>query len=109
MLIGAIIGLIVGIIKNNPAVWLGVGAALGLLLGLGLKGTHKTKRNEIEIKSEKLMWIGFFLIVPIMFFGDFLKGSFWFDVFGILALIGSAVVIINFINLMKERRKSDNS
>ena len=96
---GILIGIVVGIMKAEIFVWLGVGAAEGFLIGLLMESRIK------KIKPEKLMWIGFFLLFPIMFFDDYLKGSFWFDVFGILALIGAFILIFNFTRVLKKRKK----
>jgi len=43
-------------------------------------------------------------MLPIMFFDNYLKGSFWYDVFGILAVIGGFTLIVNFNNLRKMKK-----
>lgn len=99
-LFGALIGLIVGFMKNEIALWLVVGSVLGFLVALFFESTVAK-----GVGPDKLMWAGFFLLFPIMFFRDYLKGSFWYDVFGILAVIGSFTVIVNSVKLLKEMKK----
>jgi len=97
-LFGAIIGFVVGLMKNQIAVWLIVGSILGFLIALLIEIKLKEK-----VKPEKLMWLGFFLLFPIMFFADYLKGSFWYDFFGILSVIGSFTIIINFVKFIRKK------
>ena len=96
---GILIGIVVGIMKGEVAVWLGVGSALGFLVALFIETKTKT------LKPEKIMWFGFFLLFPIMILDDYLEGTFWFDVFGILAVIGSFVLISNFVKFLRGRKK----
>ena len=84
--------------KNGFAIWLGVGALLGFLVALFIEFKVKT------LEPEKIMWVGFFLLFPIMFFDDYLKGTFWFDVFGILAVIGSFTLIVNFGKMLRKKK-----
>jgi len=99
LLIGVIIGVVVGLMKNEFVIWIGVGSMLGFLIALFIE------RKVKKIEPEKIMWVGFFLLFPIMFLSDYLKGSFWFDVFGILAVIGSFILLINFVKMLRERKK----
>jgi len=99
-LFGALIGLIVGFMKNEIALWLVVGSVLGLLVALFFES--KVAKG---VEPEKLLWFGFFLLFPIMFFSDYLKGRFWYDVFGILAVIGSFTVIVNSVKILRKRKK----
>ena len=96
---GALIGLLVGVMKNEIALWLVVGSVLGLLVALFFE------RISAKVEPEKLLWFGFFLLFPIMFFSDYLKGSFWYDFFGILAVIGSFTVIVNSGKILRKRKK----
>ena len=96
-LFGVLIGFVVGLMKNQIAMWLVVGSIIGILIALLIEFKLKNK-----VKPEKLMWLGFFLLFPIMFFADYLKGSFWYDVFGILAVIGSFTIIINFFKFIRK-------
>lgn len=105
-LFGMLIGFVVGIMKNQIAVWFVVGTILGFLIALLIEIKLKDK-----VKPEKLLWLGFFLLFPIMFFADYLKGSFWYDFFGILAVIGSFTIIVNFVKFiikknLEEEKKS---
>ena len=101
-LFGIIIGGVVGVMKNEFVVWLAVGSLWGFLVAIFIEWKAKT------LEPEKIMWVGFFLLFPIMFFDDYLKGTFWFDVFGILAVIGSFTLIMNFgkmLRKMKSKKK----
>ena len=51
------------------------------------------------------MWIGFFLIFPIMFFGNQLRGNPWYNVFGVLALIGAAIAFYSFVKIVRKKKK----
>ena len=88
-----------GFMKHEIALWLGVGSALGFLAALFFENVHK------KIKPEKLMWTGFLLVFPVMFFSNQLKGTFGYDVFGILALIGVFTLIVNFGNVRRKKKK----
>lgn len=99
-LFGAITGIIAGLMKNEAAVWLSVGSVLGFLTGLFFES-----KAAKGLEPHKLMWAGFFLLFPIMFFGDHLIGSFWFDFFGILGLIGSFTLILNFVKIVRKKKK----
>ena len=96
---GAIIGLIVGLMKGNFLIWLGVGALLGFLVAIFIESRLKT------LEPEKVMWFGFILLFPVMFFKGYLKETVWWDVFGILAVIGSFIIIVNFGKMLKEMKK----
>ena len=63
------------------------------------KQTKETRRDFI------LMYLGLFLIFPILFFGNQLKETIWFNVFGILALIGAGIKIYYFIKIINRGRK----
>ena len=109
-LIGAAIGVVVGLMKNNLGIWLGVGAGIGLIvsliIGKKIKAKQPFKKGLTQnMGPDKIMWIGFFMLFPIMFFANQLKGSFWYDVFGILAVMGAFILIINFVKLMKKKKK----
>lgn len=52
---------------------------------------------------EQWLWLGFFMIFPIMFFGDQFRGTFLFDVFGILALIGAGISLVNFVKILRKK------
>ena len=99
-LFGALAGLIVGFMKAEIVTWFVVGAGLGFLVGLFFE--NKTIRTKI--KPEKSMWLGFFLLSPIIFFSDYLKPTFWYDVFGILAVIGAFTLIVNFIKMLGKKK-----
>jgi predicted membrane protein len=99
-LFGALIGLIVGFMKSEIALWLVVGSVLGLLVASFFESKYA------KVEPEKSMLIGFFFLVPIMFFSDYLMGSFWYDVFGILAVIGSFTVIVNSVKILRKRKKN---
>jgi len=99
---GAIIGLIVGIMKGNFPIWLGVGALLGFLVAILIESRLKS------MEPEKIMWFGFFLLFPIMFFKGYLKETFWWDVFGILAVIGSFILIVNFVKMLRKMKSEKN-
>ncbi|MBW2989512.1 hypothetical protein KY358_04305 [Candidatus Woesearchaeota archaeon] len=96
---GAIIGLVVGIMKGNFPIWLGVGALLGFLVAILIESKLKS------VEPEKIMWFGFFLLFPIMFFKGYLEGTFWYDVFGILAVIGGFTLIVNFGKMTSKKKK----
>ncbi|MBT4166042.1 hypothetical protein HOE04_03325 [archaeon] len=98
-LIGAAVGIIVGLMKDELGIWIAVGSGLGLLIALFIQ-------KKANIKPEKIMWFGFFLLFPIMFFSNQLKPTIWFDVFGILAVIGSFILLINFIKILKTNGKN---
>jgi len=98
-LFGALIGIIVGFMKNEIALWLVVGSVLGLLVASFFESKYA------KVEPEKLMLVGFFFLFPIMFFSDYLMGSFWYDVFGILAVIGSFTVIVNSVKILMKRKK----
>ncbi|MFC1786423.1 hypothetical protein ACFLY8_00085 [Halobacteriota archaeon] len=99
-LFGALIGIIVGFMKNEISLWLVVGSILGFLVA-----SFFESKVAKRIEPGKLIWIGFFLLFPIIFFDDYLKGTFWFDVFGILAVIGSFTLIVNFGKSLREIKK----
>lgn len=98
-LFGIIIGGIVGFMKNEFAMWIGVGALLGFFVALFIESKLKI------LGPEKIMWFGFFLLFPIMFFKGYLEGTFWYDVFGILAVIGSFILLVNFGKMLKEMKR----
>jgi hypothetical protein len=101
-LFGIIIGIVVGFMKNEFAIWTAVGSLLGFLVAIFIEFKLKT------IGPEKIMWFGFFLLFPIMFFKGYFEETFWDDVFGILAVIGSFVLIVNFgkmLRKMKSKKK----
>lgn len=98
-LFGALIGIIVGFMKSEMAIWFVVGSVLGLLVALFFESAYE------KVEPEKLMLVGFFFLFPIMFFSDYLKGSFWYDVFGILAVIGSFTFIVNSAKILRKREK----
>jgi len=85
--------------KNEMALWLVVGSVLGFLVALFFESKYA------KVEPEKLMWVGFFFLFPIIFFDDYLKGSFWYDVFGILAVIGSFTFIVNSAKILRKRKK----
>lgn len=103
-LFGALSGAVVGFMKSEFAIWLMVGSALGLLVSLFFGSTAGK-----GIPPEKLMWVGFFLMFPIIFFDEQFKGSFWYDVFGILAVIGSFTVLVNVVKIFGKLKKLTKS
>jgi len=99
-LFGALIGITVGFMKNEIAIWFAVGSILGFLVALFFE-SKVTK----GVEPNKLMWTGFFLLFTIIFFEEQLKGTFWYDVFGILAVIGSFILIVNFGKSLRKNNK----
>ena len=97
-LFGVVIGLIVGLMKTEVATWLIVGAILGFLVALFLE----IRKNMVP---EKVIWLGFFMLFPIMFFKGYLEGTFWYDVFGILAVIGAFIIIVNFTKVLRKKKR----
>ncbi len=64
----------------------------------------KMKKKKLQ-KYYRNLWAGFFLMFPILFFGNKLKETFWFNIFGILSLIGAGITIFYFVKIIKERKK----
>ena len=98
-LIGAIVGIIVGLMKNELAIWLGVGAGIGFLIAVIIE---KKIRHKVEL--DKIMFLGVFMLFPILFFANQVRETFWYDVFGILAVIGAMTVIINFVKIIRKKK-----
>jgi hypothetical protein len=77
----------------------------GIIIGSSLLGfivaIFIESKSEI-IGPEKIMWFGFFLLFPIMFFKGYFEETFWYDVFGILAVIGSFILIVNFSKMLRK-------
>ena len=97
---GALIGLIVGFMKSEIALWLVVGSVLGLLVASFFESKYA------KVEPEKLMVVGFLFLLPIILFDEYLERSFWYDVFGILAVIGSFTVIVNSVKILRKRKKN---
>jgi 4-hydroxybenzoate polyprenyltransferase len=97
-LFGIIIGGVVGFMKNEFAIWIGVGVLLGFLVAILIESKLKI------LEPEKIMWFGFLLLVPVMFFKGYLKDTVWWDVFGILAVIGSFIIIVNFVKMLRKMK-----
>ena len=53
----------------------------------------------------KLIWVGFFMMYPMMFFSDYLKTTSVYNVFGILTLLGLVVMIYSFVGILRKRKK----
>ena len=96
LIFGAVTGIVVGILKSEIALWLIVGSLLGFVLALFFE-------SKSNFEPDKLMWVGFFLLFPIMFFSSFLKGTFWYDFFGILAVIGSFTILVNSVKMLRKK------
>jgi hypothetical protein len=62
-----------------------------------------TKKKQPE-KYTRLMYFGMFLLFPILFLGNEARGTLWFDIFGISALIGVAIEIYAFIKYLGARK-----
>jgi len=62
--------------------------------------------KEIQ-RYSRLMYLGFFLIFPILFFGNQLKQTMWFNVFGILALIGAGIELYYFIKIIRAKKTKE--
>jgi uncharacterized membrane protein YkvI len=63
------------------------------------------ERGKMNAKEySELMYVGLFLIFPILFFGNQLRVTLWFDVFGVLALVGVGVVLYAFVNMIRLRK-----
>ena len=63
------------------------------------------KSSKEMQRYSRFMYLGLFLLFPILFFGNQLKETIWFNVFGILALIGAGIEIYYFIKILREREK----
>ena len=105
-LFGMLIGFVVGLLKEEIALWIVVGSILGFLVALLLE-----KKLEDKLEPDRIVWFGFFLLFPIIFFDEYLIGTFWYDFFGVLAVIGSFTIIVNFIKFvikknLEEEKKS---
>jgi hypothetical protein len=98
-LFGALIGLLVGVMKTEIALWLVVGSVLGLLVAVFFE------RTSAKLEPEKSLMVGFLFLLPIILFDEYLEGSFWYDVFGILAVIGGFTVIVNSGKMLRKRKK----
>jgi hypothetical protein len=57
------------------------------------------------MEPERLVWIGFFLMWPMMFFSDYLKTTSFYHVFGILTLIAAGIMIYSFVMILQKRKK----
>ncbi|MFH1452072.1 MAG: hypothetical protein ABIF88_02785 [archaeon] len=68
------------------------------------KKPNKKVENKETQKYHQRMLYGLFLMFPIMFFKSAVINTIWFDVFGILSLIGAIIIIYNFVKLVKIRR-----
>jgi len=66
-----------------------------------MKKKNLGSKEKINRYSRE-MYIGLFLLFPAMFFGEQVKGSYWYTIFGITALIGSVIIIFNFIKILRE-------
>ena len=66
------------------------------------------KKQKIQNKMQrysKLMYIGLFMIFPILFFGNQLRETLWFNFFGGLALVGAVIELYYFIKIIREKKK----
>ena len=63
------------------------------------------KQDEKLYEYYRKMFLGFLLVLPIILFDDQLKGTIWFHVLGIIALIGVGIGLYYFIKLLKEKEK----
>ncbi len=61
------------------------------------------KQNKSIREYSRLMYIGLFLIFPVLFFGNQLRETIWFDVFGVLALMGFIVSLYSFVKILKKK------
>jgi len=67
------------------------------------KKTSKQKNkkdNKKELYYQRMLY-GLFCMFPIMFFKSAVVNTIFFDVFGILSLIGLVVMIYNFVKRIK--------
>ena len=64
----------------------------------------KQKNKKMDADSRK-MFLGLFLLFPILFFGNQLGSGLLFNLFGILALIGAGIEIFYFIKILRVRKK----
>ena len=97
-LFGALIGLLVGVMKTEIALWLVVGSVLGLLVAVFFE------RTSAKLEPEKSLMVGFLFLLPIILFDEYLEGSFWYDFFGILAVIGGFTVIVNSGKMLRKSK-----
>ena len=72
---------------------------------MGGKIERKTKQDKKLYEYYRKMFLGFILILPFIIFDEKLKGTIWFPVLGILALIGLGIGLYYFIKLLKEKKK----
>lgn len=63
-----------------------------------------SRKKKIKIEPEKLIWVGFFLMWPMMFFSSYLKTTKFYDFFGILTLIAAAIMLYSFIKIIKRKK-----
>ena len=64
------------------------------------------KKQDKKLKEYyKKIYLGFILVIAIILFRDPLKGTIWFNVLGIIALIGVGIGLYYFIKLLKEKKK----
>jgi len=52
----------------------------------------------------RLMYVGLFMIFPILFFGNQLRETVWFNVFGVVALVGAGISLYAFVKLLKVKK-----
>lgn len=63
------------------------------------------KQNKEMQRYSRLMYLGLFMIFPILFFGNQLRGTLWFNFFGGLALVGAVIEIYYFIKIIRSKKK----
>ena len=59
------------------------------------------KKKQKKKDKWRLFWLGFFMMFPIMFFGEQLRETVWFDVFGVMSLVGAGILVWNFMRIVR--------
>ncbi|MEA2037941.1 MAG: hypothetical protein U9O94_10630 [Nanoarchaeota archaeon] len=55
-----------------------------------------------KTEPKKLMMLGFFVVLFGMLFISAVKGTIWYNVYGVMIVLGAALAIFNFIKMNKK-------
>jgi len=59
------------------------------------------------MEPEKLIWVGFFLMWPMMFFSNYFITTPFYNFFGILTLVALGIMLYSFIKILKKQKRKN--
>ena len=74
------------------------------------KGIGSGVKRVVRVKGKKdsfvkWMLLGIVLTLPSLFWAGAVRGTVWYDVFGVLALVGLIMAVYNFIKILIKRKR----